>query len=66
MSAGTNVIKASLDIAAYCVNAYLQNLSDEDLLVRPSKVRITWLGHLITDENNFTNMVCPESMSISF
>ena len=65
MSAGTNVIKASLDMAAYCVNAYLQDLSDEDLLVRPVEGanHMAWqLGHLIAAENNFTNMVCPESM----
>jgi uncharacterized damage-inducible protein DinB len=65
MSAATNVIKASLDLAAFCVNAYLQDLSDEQLLIRPAEGcnHIAWqLGHLVVAEHKLTNQVCPDTM----
>lgn len=65
MSVAQNVLKQSLDMAAFCVNSYLQDLTDEDLLIRPvaGANHLAWqLGHLITAENNLINMVCPGSM----
>jgi len=65
MSAATETLKSSMDMAAYCVNAYLSDLADSDLLRRPAQGanHIAWqLGHLISSEHNLTNMVCPDSM----
>ena len=65
MSTATNIIKASLDMAAFCVNSYLEDLSNEHLLIRPvvGANHIAWqIGHLITAEHSFVEMVCPGSM----
>ena len=65
MSVAKNIIKSSLDMSAFCVNSYLEDLSDEDLLKRPvdGANHIAWqLGHLITSEHGLINMVCPDSM----
>jgi len=65
MSTATNVIKASLETSAFVVNAYLEDLSDEELFVRPTENtnHIAWqLGHLITAENGMISQVCPGSM----
>jgi uncharacterized damage-inducible protein DinB len=65
MSTATNVIKASLDTSAFVVNAYLEDLSDDDLFVRPAETanHVAWqLGHLITAENKMVSQVCPGSM----
>lgn len=65
MSAATNVIKASLDMAEFCVNGYLQDLADEHLLIRPvaGANHMAWqIGHLITAEHSFIEMICPNSM----
>ena len=45
--------------------AYLEDLSDEELLLRPVEGanHIAWqLGHLISSEHNMVEMVCPGSM----
>jgi hypothetical protein len=65
MSVAKNILKQSLDLAAFCVDGYLQDLSDEDLLIRPTTEanHMAWqLGHLITAEHNLINMVCPGLM----
>lgn len=65
MSAATNVIKSSLDMAGHCVNSYLEDLTDEDLFIRPAKGanHMAWqLGHLIAAENMLINAVCPGAM----
>jgi hypothetical protein len=65
MSVAKDIIKASLDTAAFCVNGYLQDLADKDLLIRPvaGANHIAWqLGHLIKAEHELINMVCPNSM----
>jgi len=65
MSVASNAIKESLDMATFCVNAYLGDLSNEDLFVRPSvgTNHIAWqLGHLISSENKLIESVCPGSM----
>lgn len=58
-------IKNELNLPTFTVQAYLQDLSDEDLMRRPAENanHIAWqLGHLIAAEHNLNNMVCPDSM----
>lgn len=58
-------IKTELQLPAFVVQSYLEDLSDEDLFVRPHENanHIAWqLGHLISSENSLNNMVCPDSM----
>ena len=58
-------IKASMSAPDMIVNAYLGDLSDEELLVRPVEGanHIAWqLGHLITSENSMVEQTCPGSM----
>ena len=65
MSVAADLLKASLDMAAFCVHSYLQDLSDEELLIRPvdGANHIAWqLGHLITAEHEMMEAVCPGSM----
>jgi len=65
VSTATQMIKASIDMATFCVNSYLQDLSDDDLMIRPTDGanHIKWqLGHLIAAEHNLINQVCPGSM----
>jgi uncharacterized damage-inducible protein DinB len=65
MSTAINVIKGFLETSAFVVNAYLEDLSEEDLFVRPAENanHIAWqLGHLVSAENRMISMVCPGSM----
>ena len=65
MSTATNVIRASLEMSAFVVNAYLEDLTDEELFIRPAENanHIAWqLGHLITAENGMVNQICPGNM----
>jgi hypothetical protein len=58
-------IKHELNLPTFTVQSYLQDLSDKDLMRRPTENanHIAWqLGHLIAAEHNLNNMVCPESM----
>jgi hypothetical protein len=58
-------IKNELNLPTFTVQAYLQDLSDADLMRRPvdNANHIAWqLGHLIDAENKLNNMVCPGSM----
>ncbi len=58
-------IKNELNLPAFVVQSYLQDLSDEDLMRRPvpNANHIAWqLGHLIDSEHQLNNMVCPDSM----
>ena len=60
-------IRASFKLPDMIVRAYLEDLTDEELLVRPASTmnHIAWqLGHLIHSENFHINSVCPESMPI--
>ncbi|MDG1897207.1 MAG: DinB family protein [Fuerstiella sp.] len=64
MSIATH-IKTSLNLPSFVVPTYLQDLSDEQLLIRPHEGanHIAWqLGHLIVAEHSLNNMVCPDSM----
>lgn len=65
MNTAASIIKSSLDSSAFCINAYLADLSDADLMVRPVPGinHIAWqLGHLIVSEYELINQVCPNSM----
>ena len=58
-------IKHELNLPAFVVQGYLGDLTDEDLMRRPTpnSNHIAWqLGHLIEAEHNLNNMVCPDSM----
>lgn len=60
---GTEVIQAALRSTAGVLNWYLDDLSDNDLLVRPSASanHIAWqLGHLIVAESHLVHMVLPQ------
>lgn len=65
MSVAKQLINESLSTATFCVKAYLEDLSDEDLLRRPSESsnHIAWqLGHLLASDNQLINSVRPGSM----
>ena len=58
-------IKASMQMPDMICNGYLDDLTDEELLVRPIEGanHIAWqLGHLISSEHNMVEQVCPGSM----
>ena len=58
-------VQLNLDMAAYVGSAYLQDLTDADLLHRPCEGgnHIAWqLGHLIVSEHNLMEIVCPGTM----
>jgi len=58
-------IKAELQLPGFTTMAYLQDLTDDELFIRPHEKanHIAWqLGHLIMSEHNLNNMVCPDSM----
>lgn len=58
-------IKNELSLPAMVVQSYLQDLTDEQLFLRPHEKanHIAWqLGHLVASENSLNNMVAPDSM----
>ncbi len=58
-------IKASMQMPDMICSGYLDDLTDEELLVRPvdGANHIAWqLGHLISSEHNMVEQVCPGSM----
>lgn len=58
-------LKESMNTPNMIVQAYLGDLSDEDLLQRPVEGanHIAWqLGHLISSEHSLIEMVCPGTM----
>jgi hypothetical protein len=62
---GRQVIQKSLDQAQYVVQAYLQDLTDAELLVRPvpGANHIAWqLGHLIKSEHQMVEAAFPGTM----
>jgi DinB superfamily len=64
MSIATH-IKTALNLPSFAVQSYLQDLTDDQLFVRPHPKanHIAWqLGHLIASEHDLNNMVCPNSM----
>jgi len=58
-------IRASLQLPDMVVRSYLEDLTEDDLMVRPyeNMNHIKWqLGHLISGENFHINQVCPNAM----
>lgn len=58
-------IKTELDLPTFVTKSYVQDLTDDELLIRPHEKanHVAWqLGHLIVAEHNLNNMVCPDSM----
>ena len=55
-------LKSSMDMSLHVLNQYISDMSDEDLLRRPSEKcnHLAWqLGHLIASEVNLLESVCP-------
>ncbi len=60
-----NLIKATLQAPSFVTKAYLEDLEDEHLFIRPTENanHIAWqLGHLIASEHSMVEMVFPNSM----
>src|SRR3954471_22914668 len=59
-----DALRLSIGMSDYIVDAYIKDLEDADLLIRPvpGMNHIAWqLGHLISAERNFVEMVKPGS-----
>jgi uncharacterized damage-inducible protein DinB len=59
-----DALRLSIGMSDYIINAYINDLDDVDLLIRPvpGMNHIAWqLGHLIAAERRFTEMVKPGS-----
>jgi uncharacterized damage-inducible protein DinB len=57
-----DVLTASMDLSDYILKTYLADLSDADLMTRPTAGcnHLAWqLGHLIQSEKGLLEMVCP-------
>ena len=55
-------IRAAMDLSQFVLNSYVGDLSDAELMQRPTKPcnHLAWqLGHLISSEVNLVNGVCP-------
>src|SRR5881227_1576097 len=60
-----DAIKIGIDTGQFVSIGYLEDLTDQELLHRPTKGanHINWqLGHLIQSENEMTNIVAPDAM----
>lgn len=61
----SQAIKLNIDMAQMCCNMYLDDLTDEDLLQRPTKGcnHINWqIGHLVSSDHNMVSAVVPGKM----
>jgi uncharacterized damage-inducible protein DinB len=59
-----DALRLTIGMSDFIINAYIEDLNDSDLLIRPvpGMNHIAWqLGHLIAAERNFTEMVKPGS-----
>jgi DinB superfamily len=59
-----DALKLGIGMSDFIINAYIGDLSDADLLIRPvpGMNHIAWqLGHLISAEHRFVEMVSPGS-----
>ncbi len=59
-----DALRLSIGMSDYIINAYIGDLSDADLIIRPvpGMNHIAWqLGHLISAERRFVEMVKPGS-----
>src|SRR5262249_7749058 len=57
-----DALRLSIDMSDFIVNSYIGDLSDADLFIRPvaGMNHIAWqLGHLISTERSFVEMVKP-------
>lgn len=60
-----DAIKLSLDASSMVCMMYLEDLTDEEMMVRPEKGtnHINWqVGHLVVEENHMMNAIRPGSM----
>jgi uncharacterized damage-inducible protein DinB len=59
-----DALKLGIEMSDFIINAYIGDLSDADLLIRPvpGMNHIAWqLGHLISAEHRFVEMLSPGS-----
>jgi hypothetical protein len=59
-----DALKLSIDMSDFIINSYIGDLSDADIFIRPvsGMNHIAWqLGHLISTERQFVEMVKPGS-----
>lgn len=57
-----DALKAAMDLGDYILKTYLSDLSDTDLMTRPTNGcnHLAWqLGHLIQSEKQLLEMICP-------
>lgn len=57
-----DVLNATMDLGDYILKSYLGDLSDADLMTRPTtgSNHLAWqIGHLINSEKQLLEMVCP-------
>lgn len=55
-------LKKTMDMSDFAMKAYLGDLADADLMIRPAGGcnHLAWqLGHLINSENTLLNKICP-------
>ncbi|MCA9047196.1 MAG: DinB family protein [Planctomycetaceae bacterium] len=58
-------IRLNIDMAQFCCNAYLEDLTDEELMQRPTPGcnHINWqIGHLVTADHDMVDAVAPGAM----
>jgi hypothetical protein len=61
----SQAIKLNIDMAQMCCNMYLDDLTDADLMLRPTEGcnHINWqIGHLITSDHNMTSAIAAGKM----
>jgi hypothetical protein len=57
-----DVLNAQMDLGEFILKKYLEDMSDADLMTRPSNGsnHLAWqIGHLINSEKQLLEMVCP-------
>ena len=60
-----DAIKLGMDMAQMCFNMYLDDMTDEDLMLRPTEGcnHTNWqLGHLISSDHNLVSAIAPGKM----
>ena len=61
-----DLIKQSLQMSAFVINGYMEDISEEELFMRPAENanHVAWqIGHLISAEHSFMKEVMPEKVS---
>lgn len=57
-----DALRSAMDMSLFVLNSYVSDMSDEELMQRPTAGcnHLAWqLGHLISSEVNLLNSICP-------